>query len=249
MTKKAFFLQVQNKLNKAFLPFKPPIAQGKMVRAQLCFFWSKVFKIKPSKAVLYALIAEGIHLASLIVDDILDGHKERRGKPTLAFLMGEKKSINFSFLLLSFILKKSQKLSFLQRRVIDHTLKQMALGELKNEELKTHAYQKICNHKTASLFCLTGLLPVLENQNNKKHLYITTRFLKSLGKIYQYQDDLKDKDTPLSLREIENLLKKEQKKLEENLNCLVFLNLKQKKWLLKALKKWNLLSFQIKKTK
>ena len=96
------------------------------------------------------LIAEDSHLASLIVDDILDGHKERRESLPLPF-NGRKKSINFS-LLLSFILKKSQKLSFLQRRVIDHTLKQMALGELKNEELKTHAYQKICNHKTASLF-------------------------------------------------------------------------------------------------
>lgn len=218
---------------QAFLPMKPEIPSGKMIRTRLCGFFGGVFKVPDPQIEIQAFAAEGIHLASLIVDDLLDGHETRRGKPSVAALLGGKKGVNLAFLLISGLLKDSQTLSFLERRIIDRTLRHMALGELGLKD-----YQKTCDLKTASLFCLTGLLPAFHAGADTVKIRQVFKFLKTAGRIYQYQDDLADGDAPVSREWIENLLSKEKIQIQNNFEGLGFLSAAQKDWLFNAISRW-----------
>ena len=120
MREEKLVLKVQNRLMQAFLPMKPEIPSGKMIRTRLCGFFGGVFKVPDSQIEIHAFAAEGIHLASLIVDDLLDGHETRRGKPSVAALLGGKKGVNLAFLLISD--RKTTDPFFLERRIIDHLL-------------------------------------------------------------------------------------------------------------------------------
>lgn len=71
-----------------------PSRAGKMMRPSICIASARAFGARLGDAVRSAVAIELLHNALLIHDDIEDGSKERRGRPTLHLLHGIPLAIN-----------------------------------------------------------------------------------------------------------------------------------------------------------
>ena len=153
--------------------------------------------------VRYAAACEILHNATLLHDDVADNSATRRGKPTLAALMGPDKAV----LVGDFWLSKAVELIIdtkhrsLAVPLFSRTLSDLAEGEMLQLEKAATAdtteqdYLRIVYCKTASLFetaCKTAAIAV---EVSEKLIDAARRYGMATGIAFQIRDDIFDYGT------------------------------------------------------
>lgn len=148
-------------------------------------------------------VAELVHSASLLHDDVLDASDTRRGHPTLNARFGNKMAIlagdilySQAFEILSETFKSDISL------MLTRCVRQMCRAEIAN--LVTHdfnTYQAIIEAKTASLMmfcCRAGAEVVRRAEDSQEQIEALERFGHCFGMVYQLTDDLSDGDSDVA---------------------------------------------------
>ena len=226
-------------IQSSLKPFSIPINEGKLIRPQLVYFFGKHFGIKEKNILDMAFIVEGIHNASLFIDDIIDDNPIRRGKPSLFQLKGDKKAISFSLLLISRIIKKINKNYPPLLNLALKIFEKMSKSEISYINKKN--YIKLCYQKTATLFIFSCIAPYLSLGWNKvkisdlKKIY---NFSKYLGILFQIRDDIIDEDLDIELSFLEKKYHEVYGKLKKSLINLPGFDQNSIEFLIDRLKDW-----------
>ncbi len=172
---------------------------GKRIRPLTHYFFSQLLHYKGIEWLDVGTIAELIHAASLLHDDVIDGAEVRRGKPTVGKLYGNKTAILAGDFLLACGIDHLNKLNNPElMRIFTGVIRDLSVGELiqmqweKNPKIKMHEYNKIIFGKTASLFgavCETAGVLAKSDTNLINRL---RKFGIDMGMIFQIKDDYID---------------------------------------------------------
>jgi geranylgeranyl pyrophosphate synthase len=172
---------------------------GKRIRPMTHYLFCQFVGYKGQVWKEVGAVAELIHSASLLHDDVVDHATLRRGKPTISALFGNKAAIlSGDFLLACGI----QRLNALGQpalmSIFSRVLRDLSVSELiqmeweKNPKITLKIYDSIIFGKTASLFgaCSesAGILAGL----NMKECKELSEFGIRLGKLFQKKDDCLD---------------------------------------------------------
>lgn len=182
---------------------------GKMLRPMLSLLTARACGGRAVEASLrYAAASELLHNATLFHDDVADASNERRGAPTVAFLLGNTASV----LLGDFWLVKAMEqilstgeLGNSVIRVFAKTLSDLAEGEmLQLEKAKLcdtsrEDYFRIIYSKTASLFEAACVSAAMSVGASDEVVAAVREYGVSLGLAFQVKDDIMDyaSDAPI----------------------------------------------------
>ena len=171
---------------------------GKMIRPALVILSGRACGKITDEHIRVAAIAEMIHNATLLHDDVIDDGKTRRGVETVNSLWGNEVAV----LLGDFMLCKVFGMcSSLDKKVVDiisETATRTCMGELRqimnrfNWRLSEAEYIEIITDKTAVLFGSCARLGALLAKGSKKEQEILSRFGRDVGIAFQITDDLLD---------------------------------------------------------
>lgn len=188
-----------NKTNEALLS-----NSGKMLRPAASLLISRMCAGKEemnADGLKCAAASELLHNATLFHDDVADDSDQRRGRPTIKKLLGDRASV----LMGDFWLVKAVQLilscddnreTFI--RMYSKTLNDLAEGELlqldKAAECDTteEDYLKIIYSKTASLFECACLSAAISQGAEKKYQDAAEEFGRTIGLAFQIKDDIMD---------------------------------------------------------
>jgi geranylgeranyl pyrophosphate synthase len=173
--------------------------QGKMLRASFVLLCGRLFGETTSLHIKVAAIAEMMHAATLLHDDVIDGGTKRRYHATANNLWGA----NFAVLLGDFLLSRAfVAVASLQRDDINRLLTETATKICRGEMLQNacrgdcsasvEEYLDIIEKKTAVFFadcCRLGAMVSQADAQSCDHLY---EFGLNFGLSYQIIDDLID---------------------------------------------------------
>ena len=176
-------------------------SQGKMVRAQFCILFAKIFQNAINdKIIQMAANIELIHLATLVHDDTIDHASMRRGQKSIQAKYGQELAIyagDFLFAKYFEVLTKNFNDSNLTNIHLK-TIQDILTGELVqknnlfnlNKTISTH--QKIASLKTGSLFSLACQMGAYLNQETEEMQKYCAQIGLNIGLIFQMVDDLLD---------------------------------------------------------
>lgn len=181
---------------------------GRRIRPIICLLMCQALGGKKEDALPYALALELLHNVSLIHDDIIDGDKLRRNKPTLqqkfglenALLTGDY-MVSKAFEMITEEENFSGDKDFLALKELARAGKMTSLGEKENIGLSlkySHSlvnadeYIKICEHKTSSFFQAAAYLGVLSVTTDDMFLQKAREYGINLGIAFQIRDDMLD---------------------------------------------------------
>lgn len=175
-------------------------SRGKALRPTLLILVAMNYGNTNERTYLGSLFVELLHLATLIHDDVVDESLERRGKPSLNAIFGNKKSVLIGDFILAKAIEKawetkcSDVFYFITRLGADLSegeLLQLDTAELGNYSID--AYYQIINRKTAALMQTTieigAILSGEENHTNREKL---ARAALNFGQAFQIKDDIFD---------------------------------------------------------
>ncbi|MCS7243444.1 MAG: polyprenyl synthetase family protein [Candidatus Calescibacterium sp.] len=187
------------------------IYSGKMVRSSFFYifvlgmvsgsfleeeFWDKIFRL--------GAIFELAHSATLVHDDILDGARKRRGKPSVHIKFGIDGAIIFGDILIISILNRAYDVNPLYSKILMKALENMCLGEVLqyqnkyNVYLKDEEYFNILLLKTGVLFGAISNIGYHLGCDYSKTIfeYSTADYISNLfnryGVAFQIVDDILD---------------------------------------------------------
>jgi octaprenyl-diphosphate synthase len=171
--------------------------KGKQLRPRLSLLCAELVGQPNEKSYRAALVAEMIHLASLLHDDVIDCSNERRGSPSINSIWGNKIAILsgdiISMTSLNLILKNKDLDLY---KIYANATKKLVAGELTQlkrliiKKPKENDYYKIIEGKTASLFEAACKAGASSTSDNLKQINTLGVFGKNLGMAYQLKDDL-----------------------------------------------------------
>jgi len=182
------------------------IEGGKHIRGVLALLVSDALGGDREKALDYAAVVDGVHLATLQHDDVLDRHTERRGIPTLWVMEGIKAPIIYG----DRIFTLAQKRLSLHGKpemdeittALDTTVEAVAMEVVtKPAELLIDfftgrvadvGYQKLCLTKTAPFFKSAARLGAMAARSPEQIINSLSSYGEKIGLAYQYADDLVD---------------------------------------------------------
>jgi octaprenyl-diphosphate synthase len=172
---------------------------GKRIRPLTHVFIAQLLGYKGKLWQDVGAIAELIHSASLLHDDVVDGAELRRGEPTVGKIYGNKSAILSGDYLLASGIEHLNKLQ--NPKLMDsftRVIRDLAVGELlqmeweKNPKITTNIYDKIIFGKTASLFgAVTETAGILAEVSIIKIKELHT-FGVTMGSLFQKKDDFID---------------------------------------------------------
>ena len=174
-------------------------AKGKKIRPLLTLLVSKMLNYKGNADVTLAVCIEFIHNATLLLDDVIDTGKIRRGKLSANQIWGNKVSVLVGDYLLSRAFKlmvKNKSLKLLE--ILSQTSLILARGQIQdvgnnqNVNLTEKKYLSIIDAKTAELFRISCFLPTIITDQNKKTQKIFNDFGFNFGMAFQLSDDALD---------------------------------------------------------
>ena len=149
--------------------------------------------------VTVAVIIEMVHLATLVHDDIIDGAKIRRGRPTLAARWGNEVSVLLGDCLFAHSLKLAASFPTPEicRAVASATNTVCSCEILQTQrrkqfQISREEYFKVLAMKTAELFALSCDLGALLSNATPAHREALRHFGLALGTAYQLYDDCLD---------------------------------------------------------
>jgi len=172
---------------------------GKRIRPMTHYLFCQFVGYQGNQWQQVGAVAELIHSASLLHDDVVDNAKIRRGKPTISASFGNKTAILSGDFLLACGIEQLNSLG--QPSIMSlfaRVLRDLSVSELlqmeweKNPKITLKIYDSIIYGKTASLFgaCTesAGHLAKLSSKECKE----LSEFGIRLGKLFQKKDDCLD---------------------------------------------------------
>ncbi len=190
---------------------------GKRVRPTLTLLISDSLNGDLPMALDLACSVELTHCASLALDDILDGHQERRGRPTLFWRRGLRHAVTTGFTLPSLAIHLASRYGQTFAEALSDSWVSMCLGayqEGRPEETTWGSYRHLVELKTAKLFataCLFGAGAA------KQEGRAFQEFGLHLGRAFQMADDLADGfdgDGRLGVQELRKEMERETETAE-----------------------------------
>ncbi len=180
---------------------------GKRLRPRLVLLIANKIGLAREVALPLAYAVELMHTASLLHDDVVDGTKMRRSRPTANQVFGDKPAL----LTGDFISASAMELIFGLKDIriaveLVRTIKKMAEGELKELEFaekfhrSTDIYFDIIYKKTAVLFEFCATAPGILANLGDTEMGTLSAYGRNIGMAFQIVDDIinlapKNKDT------------------------------------------------------
>lgn len=165
---------------------------GKRLRPTLTLLVAEALDGDRSVALDLACSAELTHCASLCLDDILDGHGERRGKTALHLAGDLRQAVTTGFTLPSVALNLAARHGAASAQTLSEAWVSMCLGVYLEEAPETvswEAYQRNIELKTGRLFAAASAFGALASGQDGESFY---RFGLHLGNAFQMADDVLD---------------------------------------------------------
>jgi geranylgeranyl pyrophosphate synthase len=171
--------------------------RGKMLRPLLVFLSASVVGGDPSQAIPAAQALEMLHGASLIHDDIIDGAKERRGRPPLHHVIGVGPAVVLGdYLILRACamfakIKSNRALEALE--ALTRCAEECCRGQI--EELVSESgdpeetYFSIVRGKTASQFVAAATVGAMIGAGSREDVEALRAFALNIGISFQVRDD------------------------------------------------------------
>ncbi len=173
---------------------------GKLLRPQLSLLVSKALGTPTEDSIRFAAATELFHNATLLHDDVADGSTQRRGRPTVAALLGPSAAV----LVGDFWLARAVDLVVEAKhrdaaiRLFSNTLNDLAEGEMLQLEKASSAdttmqdYLRIIHCKTASLFIAAAQTAAVSVDAPAALLDAARAFAEAFGTAFQIKDDILD---------------------------------------------------------
>ena len=172
---------------------------SKLIRSALVLIGASYKSSVKEKALNLAAAIEMLHVASLIHDDIIDEARLRRNLPTINYEYDD----GYAVICGDYLFSKSFQLIFETQdlksiSLMGSNVTTMVFGEVEqyldkyNEKISIERYLAIIEKKTASFFATSLVLGARLAQVNEKESQLLENFGKSLGMLFQIQDDLLD---------------------------------------------------------
>ncbi|WP_291999804.1 polyprenyl synthetase family protein [Caldivirga sp.] len=189
--------------------------KGKMIRPLLTLITTRILGGKLMDAINPAVAVELVHVATLLQDDIIDGHLMRRGFETPFKKYGTEYTILASDLLIAKAIEYSLKSK--TRRItmeLTNAALRLAIGQSYELEYKLsgkvdmNIYMRIIENKTASLISASIVLGGYVAEADSNTINLLRSLGEKLGAAYQIRDDMidylnLDKDNPRGLRSVD----------------------------------------------
>ena len=174
-------------------------AGGKRIRPVVTLLAGRVFGAPDEAVVPIAAAAEMIHMATLVHDDVIDGARSRRGRPTVNAIWGDYPAV----LTGDFMLARAMSI------IVDHghprvlkvmsdMIYEMCEGEIAQHEAKgrldltEQEYLRRIGKKTARFFQACSESGALLAGASPAHVRAMGQFGYNLGMAFQVVDDLLD---------------------------------------------------------
>ncbi len=203
---RALYGMVRYHLGWADDAFRPVLARtGKRVRAVLCLMAGEAVGGQRNHVLPAAAAVELVHEFSLIHDDIEDGDRERRGRPTLWAVWGEAQAINagdallaLAFMALDALPERgvTPKRALEAHRRFTRTVIRLCEGQHldldfeRRSTVSPEEYLLMVEGKTAALIALAAELGALVGGGDEEVVALFHQFGHALGVAFQMQDDL-----------------------------------------------------------
>jgi octaprenyl-diphosphate synthase len=174
-------------------------AGGKRLRPALLLTAAKMCDCSGEQAIRMAMVVELIHTATLIHDDVIDGHGFRRGIATINSCCGDAISILTGDYLYSKafeILAESDDIDII--RCVASTTNRIAKGELLQAQVQGDSsltedkYLSIIADKTASLISCACRMGAMLGHGSNGSIDALANYGHNLGMAFQITDDLLD---------------------------------------------------------
>ncbi|MCB9597058.1 MAG: polyprenyl synthetase family protein [Sandaracinaceae bacterium] len=171
---------------------------GKRVRPLLALAAAKACGGNPQRALPLAASVEWLHQGSLVLDDIIDDARVRRGAAPLHAATSDAFATGITVFLFARVLRRTHGMHPDIRKHLVQAATALAEGE--RLELQHTAvphvsltgYYKIIEAKTARLFSAAAMNGALAAEADKKHANALGRFGREIGLAFQIVDDLLD---------------------------------------------------------
>jgi len=248
-----YFSGLDNNKTKSIIEYS--VKGGKCIRGYIVkhildsFMGDKLYPWEP------VVVAELIHAASLIIDDLpcMDNDLERRGKPSTFVKFGKHEAILFSFYIVSESLRLlgqgfkkidggDAKFHYITGKWCELLGRNLVVGQLMdlkcdaaewfNIPQKTDFNERIIEFKTSSLFSFTFILGAIFSEKDV-NLEDFKKMGQCFGMMFQLVDDYKDADE-------DNIFKNYI--LTHGMKKSVFRYLQAKSEFIHLLQKYNLLT-------
>ncbi|HON07827.1 MAG TPA: polyprenyl synthetase family protein [Verrucomicrobiota bacterium] len=174
-------------------------SQGKQLRPVLLALSGKSIGELEDPHITAAVIVEMVHLATLVHDDVIDGAKIRRGKPTVATNWGNDITVLLGDCLFAHALKLTSGYPTTEVcRAVSSATNTVCAGEIFQTQRQWQfnfskaEYFKAIEMKTGELFALSCELGVYLSGGNQKCRRGFREFGLALGTAYQIYDDCLD---------------------------------------------------------
>jgi len=173
--------------------------KGKMMRPILLLLIAKEWGRVDDAAMHAALCLELLHNATLVHDDIVDNSDERRGKPSMRSLFGNKSSVLAGDYLLSAALEHSSLTGNIQ--VVNNVAvlgKELSEGEIlqlfntRLTDFTEDTYYQIIRLKTATFFATAARLGAITANADEKEVAQMSKLGDLIGLCFQIRDDIFD---------------------------------------------------------
>lgn len=196
---------------------------GKMIRPLLLLLFTYVIdaeRLKDERVINAASILETLHIVSLLQDDVIDGHEERRGVKTPRALYGDGMAIVASDWLIAEAIERAMNIGAEAVFYLSNIAKRLAEGQALDIEGRREEAAEL---KTAPLIEAAFVMPMIILKR-RDILRPAAMLGKALGVLYQYSDDMADEgargDVKPLLDEIRELISALKKTLGDKISPL-----------------------------
>jgi len=173
---------------------------GKLLRPLVSLLVAKALGTPTEDSVRFAATAELLHNATLLHDDVADGSTQRRGRPTVAALLGPSAAVLVGDYWLAramdLVVEADRRDAAI--RMYSRTLTDLAEGEMLQMEKASSAdttvqdYLRIIHCKTASLFSSAAGTAAVSVDASTAQLEAARAFAEAFGTAFQIKDDILD---------------------------------------------------------
>ncbi len=196
--------EFMGKLELADMQLGVDVSKGKKLRGSLVMLISESIGGDKKKAFEFASAIELIHLGSLIHDDLIDEHKERRGTIPLNVLKGAKWAVLAGDRMFSFATsiasksgnKEAIEVANAMEAVLSGAMKELSVNEFFKDilsgDVSNKFYYKMIGLKTAGLFKSAGRFGAMSSTQKEDLIKLYGDYGHSVGVAYQIADDLTD---------------------------------------------------------
>jgi len=139
---------------------------GKMLRSRMIFRLGRIFEVRIERVLLWGVICELIHNASLVHDDLQDGDPIRRDRDSIWFRFGKGQAVNFGDYLLVQpfrLIAENQNLADDEKShlnlLVAQTISQLVVGQIGDIGFRNDQgsqsfknYMQVTQEKTGTLF-------------------------------------------------------------------------------------------------